>query len=64
VTSPFTSFGKIIFGAGIGIIAMLIRRFGAYPEGVCYAILIMNATVPFINKILPRKYGYVKRKQK
>ena len=61
VTSPFSSRGKIIFGAGIGIISILIRKYGAYPEGVCYAILIMNAAVPFLNKILPRKYGYVKK---
>ena len=61
VTSPFSVLGKIIFGAGIGIIAMLIRKYGSYPEGVCYAILIMNAAVPFLNKILPRKYGYVKK---
>jgi len=58
VTSPLTSKGKIIFGAGAGIIAMLIRKFGIYPEGVCFSILIMNATVPFLNKLLPRKYGW------
>jgi electron transport complex protein RnfD len=62
VTSPVTSKGKIIFGAGVGIIAMLIRKFGTYPEGVCFAILIMNAAVPFLNKLLPKKYGYVQRK--
>jgi len=63
VTSPVTNKGKIIFGAGVGVIAMLIRRFGIYPEGVCYAILIMNAVVPFLNKLLPKKYGYVQKKE-
>jgi electron transport complex protein RnfD len=63
VTSPVTSKGRIIFGAGIGVIAMLIRKFGIYPEGVCFAILIMNATVPFLNKLLPKKYGFVKKKE-
>ncbi|MDR0302886.1 MAG: RnfABCDGE type electron transport complex subunit D, partial [Treponema sp.] len=63
VTSPVTNKGKIIFGAGAGIITMLIRRFGIYPEGVCFAILIMNATVPFLNKLLPKKYGYVQPKK-
>jgi len=57
VTTPVTNKGKIIFGVGAGIIAMLVRRFGIYPEGVCFSILIMNAIVPFLNKLLPRKYG-------
>jgi electron transport complex protein RnfD len=64
VTSPVTPWGKVIFGAGAGLIAILVRKFGTYPEGVCYAILIMNCTVPFLNRILPRKYGYVKKVQK
>jgi len=63
VTSPVTSKGKIIFGIGAGVIAMLIRRWGTYPEGVCFAILIMNASVPFLNKLLPKKYGFVRRKK-
>jgi len=63
VTSPVTNKGKIIFGAGAGLIAMLIRRFGIYPEGVCFSILIMNAAVPFLNKLLPKKYGYVQKKE-
>jgi Na+-translocating ferredoxin:NAD+ oxidoreductase subunit D len=57
VTSPVTTKGKIIFGVGAGLIAMLIRRFGLYPEGVCFSILMMNALVPFLNKLLPKKYG-------
>jgi len=59
VTSPFFPWGKVIFGAGAGLITILIRKFGTYPEGVCYSILIMNCAVPFLNKMLPRKYGYV-----
>jgi electron transport complex protein RnfD len=63
VTSPVTSKGKIIFGIGCGIITMLIRKFGQFPEGVCYSILIMNAAVPFLDKLLPKKYGFVRRKK-
>lgn len=57
-TSPMTRLGKIIFGIGIGVITIIIRRFGAYPEGMSFAILIMNAVVPLLNKIQPRHYGY------
>jgi electron transport complex protein RnfD len=63
VTSPLTAKGKIIFGIGAGIISMLIRKWGTYPEGVSYAVLIMNAAVPFLNKLLPRKYGFVPKKK-
>jgi len=59
VTSPLLPWGKVIFGAGAGLITILVRKFGTYPEGVCYSILIMNCAVPFLNKLLPRKYGYV-----
>lgn len=58
VTSPFTHKGMLIFGTGIGLITVLIRLFGSYPEGVSFAILIMNALVPLINKFTkPVKYG-------
>ena len=58
VTSPMSTLGGCIYGAGIGIITMLIRYFGAYPEGVSFAILIMNAFVPLINKFChQKKYG-------
>lgn len=58
VTSPMTRGGMIVFGVGIGVITMLIRYFGAYPEGVSFAILIMNACVPLIDKgFRPRRYG-------
>ena len=58
VTSPMSNVGGIIFGVGIGIITMLIRYFGAYPEGMSFAILIMNSVVPLINKWChAKKYG-------
>lgn len=58
VTSPMSNKGKIIFGVGIGILTMLIRYFGAYPEGVSFAILIMNAFVPLIDKyVKTTKFG-------
>jgi electron transport complex protein RnfD len=59
-TTPVTKTGRLIFGAGCGLITFLIRRFGGYPEGVMFSILIMNIVVPFLNNIVPRKYGYVK----
>jgi Na+-translocating ferredoxin:NAD+ oxidoreductase subunit D len=58
VTSPMTPVGQIIFGVGIGLITCLIRIFGAYPEGVSFAILIMNAFVPLIDKyVKPKRFG-------
>lgn len=58
VTSPMTRTGMIIYAVGIGIITVVIRVFGAYPEGVSFAILIMNAAVPLINRyIKPKRFG-------
>lgn len=58
VTSPMTRSGQIIFGAAIGLITIVIRRFGAYPEGVSFAILLMNSFVPLINRYCkPRIFG-------
>lgn len=58
VTSPMTKKGMLIFGAMIGMMTVLIRTFGAYPEGVSFAILIMNAFVPLINKYCkPHRFG-------
>ncbi len=58
VTSPMSTKGMIIFGAGIGILTVLIRNFGAYPEGISFAILIMNATVPLLNNFFkPDRFG-------
>ena len=60
VTSPMTKKGMIVFALGIGIITAVIRLFGAYPEGVSFAILIMNAFVPLINHFFkPRRFGTV-----
>jgi electron transport complex protein RnfD len=60
VSSPMTPKGQIIFGTGIGILTVIIRVFGAYPEGVSFAILIMNAFVPLINMyIKPKRFGEV-----
>ncbi len=64
VTSPMTPKGQIIFGIGIGLITVIIREWGAYPEGVSFAILIMNAFVPLINKYTrPRVFGVQKQKK-
>jgi len=58
VTSPMTKKGMIIFSVGIAIITVVIRLYGAYPEGISFAILIMNAFVPLINKYFkPRRFG-------
>ena len=58
VTSPVTKKGMIIFAIGIGAITVIIRLFGAYPEGISFAIIIMNAFVPLINKYFkPRRFG-------
>lgn len=57
-TSPMTVRGGVIFAVGIGVITMLIRLWGAYPEGMSFAILIMNAVVPLINKyVKPKRFG-------
>ena len=61
VTSPMSAWGKIIFGIGIGFIMMVIRTWGAYPEGMSFAILIMNACVPLLNKIRPQRFGEPKK---
>jgi electron transport complex protein RnfD len=58
VTAPITNRGRWIFGIGIGVLVVLIRTWGGLPEGVMYAILIMNALVPFINRATqPRVFG-------
>ena len=57
-TSPMTVKGGVIFAVGIGLITMCIRLWGAYPEGMSFAILIMNACVPLINKyVKPKRFG-------
>ena len=58
VTSPITQRGCWLFGAGIGLLVVVIRTFGGLPEGVMYAILLMNAAVPLINRVTqPRIFG-------
>jgi electron transport complex protein RnfD len=57
VTSPMTKTSMLIYGTGIGLITIVIRVFGDYPEGVQFAILIMNATVPLLNTIKPKRFG-------
>ncbi|TVR42552.1 MAG: RnfABCDGE type electron transport complex subunit D [Bacteroidia bacterium] len=57
-TSPMSRTGMIIFGIGCGLLTIIIRLFGAYPEGVAFSILIMNAFVPLINRGLkPKRFG-------
>ncbi len=57
-TSPMAPRGMIIFGLGCGLLTMVIRLFGAYPEGVAFSILIMNAFVPLINSAFkPKRFG-------
>ena len=63
VSAPLFGNGKLVFGFCAGIIVVLIRQFGNYPEGVTYGILIMNAVTPFLNRIHERKYGYTQPKK-
>ena len=55
VTSPMSLWGGVVFGAGIGFLTMMIRYFGSYPEGVSFAILIMNSVVPLLNMWFKQK---------
>ena len=54
VTSPITKLGRIIFGAGAGVLTIVIRVFGGFPEGVCYSILLMNGVTPLIDRYTRR----------
>lgn len=61
-TSPMTAKGQIIMGLGAGILTILIRFYGAYPEGVSYSILLMNIATPLIDRFtMPKKFGEVKK---
>lgn len=65
VTSPMTHKGQLIFGFMIGLITIIIRRFGAYPEGMSFAILLMNSFVPLINRYCrPAIFGEKERRTK
>ncbi len=60
VTSPMTKGGQLVFGFGVGLLTILIRTWGAYPEGVSFAILLMNAVVPLINRgFKPKRFGQI-----
>ena len=62
VTSPMTHKGMIIYGVAIGFLTVVIRNFGAYPEGMSFAIFIMNAFTPLINTYCkPKRFGEVKK---
>ena len=64
-TSPVTKLGQVIFGIGCGLITVFIRRFGSYPEGVCYSIMIMNCTTWLLDKyVRPTIYGALKKEKK
>ena len=62
VTSPITKAGQIVYGIGCGVLTVVIRYFGGYPEGVSYAILIMNCCVVLLDRIgRPKKFGAPKK---
>ena len=64
-TSPMTHKGMIIYGVGIGLLTMIIRYWGAYPEGMSFAIFIMNAATPLINKYCrPKRFGSTTKTKK
>ena len=64
VTTPITNKGKLIFGVGCGLITFIIRTFGSYPEGVSFAILLMNIVTPYIDRFTMLKpIGAVKEEK-
>jgi electron transport complex protein RnfD len=64
VTSPTTANGRLVFGLGCGIITFLIRNYGGFPEGVCYAILFMNVCSPLIESyVRPRRFGVTRSRK-
>ncbi len=64
VSSPTTPVGQIIFAVGCGLLTMIIRKFGGYPEGVSYSILLMNCAAPLIQKYtMPKVYGISSQKE-
>ena len=64
VTTPLTNKGKFVFGLGCGLLTFLIRKFGSYPEGVSYSILLMNTATPIIDRyIKTKKFGKVEEKK-
>jgi Na+-translocating ferredoxin:NAD+ oxidoreductase subunit D len=63
-TSPMTTRGMLIYGAGIGLLVVLIRKLGGFPEGVTYGILVMNMLSPYLDALRERKYGYLRPARK
>ena len=64
VTSPLSNRGQLVGGILCGLLTFVIRKWGGYPEGVSYAILMMNAATPMIDRFtMPKKYGYVGKKK-
>jgi electron transport complex protein RnfD len=64
VSTPVTPTGMMIFGVGCGLITVFIRLYGGYPEGVAFAILLMNSATPLIDRYTrPRVFGYPTRKE-
>ena len=62
VTSPTTKWGQIIFGIGCGVLTCIIRFWGGYPEGVSFAILLMNVLTPLLDKwTVPAPFGMVRK---
>ena len=62
-TSPMTHRGQLIYGVAIGVLTVVIRNWGSYPEGMSFAILIMNAFTPLINMYCkPKRFGEVTTK--
>jgi electron transport complex protein RnfD len=62
VTSPMLKVGQAVFGIGCGLLVVIIRAWGAYPEGVTFAILFMNCLTPLLDRFTSRKvYGMVKK---
>jgi len=62
VTNPMTKRGQVVFAAGCGLIVTVIRLYGSYPEGVTFAILLMNILTPLIDRLTVRRiYGMVKK---
>lgn len=63
-TSPMHRWARVLYAIGVGCLTVLIRKFGAYPEGVTYAILFMNILTPLLDRMLPnRVYGHSRKKE-
>lgn len=62
-SSPITPMGRVYYALFIGFLTVLIRQFGSYPEGVMFSILLGNAVVPYFDKIMPKVYGVLPKKE-